>query len=82
VKTFIRLMIINYDDGAANLTSPQFAQVSGARNGVVTEVFNRLSQGGRVDMPLAKQLWGDTYGQLTDKFGIHWMVDIVAQQQT
>jgi uncharacterized glyoxalase superfamily protein PhnB len=58
VKTFIRLMIINYDDGAANLTSPQYAQVSGARNGVVTEVFNRLSQGGRVDMPLAKQFWG------------------------
>jgi len=32
-------------------------------------------------MPLAKQFWGDTFGQLTDKFGIHWMVNITAQQQ-
>ena len=41
-------------------------------------VFEKLAQGGRVDMPLAKQFWGDTYGQLTDKFGIHWMVNITA----
>lgn len=27
-------------------------------------------------MPLAKQFWGDTFGMLTDKFGIHWMVNI------
>ena len=25
---------------------------------------------------LAKQFWGDTFGMLTDKFGIHWMVNI------
>ncbi len=42
----------------------------------LTGIFNGLSQGGKVDMPLAKQFWGDTYGQLTDKFGIHWMVNI------
>ena len=47
----------------------------------LTGVFSKLSQGGKVDMPLAKQFWGDTYGQLTDKFGIHWMVNIVAQQR-
>lgn len=45
----------------------------------LTEFFNKLADGGRVDMPLAKQFWGDTYGQLTDKFGIHWMVNISAQ---
>ena len=38
--------------------------------------FEKLSEGGNVDMPLAKQFWGDTYGQFTDKFGIHWTVNI------
>jgi PhnB protein len=42
----------------------------------LTEFFNKLSEGGKVDMPLQKQFWGDIYGQLTDKFGIHWMVNI------
>lgn len=42
------------------------------------EAFRRLSDGGNVTMPLAKQFWGDTYGQLTDKYGVHWMVNISA----
>jgi len=42
----------------------------------LTKFFNALSEGGDAHMPLAKQFWGDTYGQLTDKFGIHWMVNI------
>jgi PhnB protein len=42
----------------------------------LTEYFNKLAEGGTVDMPLQKQFWGDTYGQLTDKFGVHWMVNI------
>lgn len=46
----------------------------------LTEYFNKLSKGGNVDMPLAKQFWGDTYGQLTDKFGMHWMVNIAAKK--
>ena len=44
----------------------------------LTAVFNSLAQGGKVDMPLAKQFWGDTFGMLTDKFGVHWMVNILA----
>jgi PhnB protein len=27
-------------------------------------------------MPLEKQMWGDEYGQLTDRFGVEWMVNI------
>ena len=42
----------------------------------LTDWFNKLSEGGKVDMALAKQFWGDTYGQLTDQFGVHWMVNI------
>lgn len=41
--------------------------------------FNALSEGGKVDMPLMKQFWGDTFGMLTDKFGIHWMVNITSK---
>lgn len=38
--------------------------------------FNRLAEGGSIQMPLEKQFWGDVFGSLTDKFGIQWMVNI------
>jgi len=42
----------------------------------LTAKFNQLAEGGQVEMPLSKQFWGDTFGMLTDKFGIDWMVNI------
>ena len=38
--------------------------------------FDKLSEGGTVTMPLEKQMWGDEFGQCTDKFGVNWMVNI------
>jgi PhnB protein len=37
-------------------------------------VFDGLADGGKVDMPLAKTFWSPRYGQVTDKFGVGWMV--------
>ncbi|MEA5155895.1 VOC family protein [Raineyella sp.] len=39
--------------------------------------FGKLADGGgTVTMPLEKQVWGDVYGAVTDRFGLNWMVDI------
>lgn len=38
-------------------------------------VFNALSVGGQVTMPLEKTFWNALFGTLTDKFGIQWMVN-------
>ena len=38
--------------------------------------WDGLSQGATVTMPLEKQMWGDEFGMLTDRFGIPWMVNI------
>jgi PhnB protein len=29
-------------------------------------------------MPLEKQMWGDEFGMLNDRFGVPWMVDIAS----
>lgn len=42
----------------------------------LTEYFTKLAHEGSIEMPLAKQFWGDTFGACTDKFGIHWMVNV------
>lgn len=38
-------------------------------------IFEKLSQGAAIEMPLADQFWGDYYGSLTDRYGIKWMVN-------
>ena len=38
--------------------------------------WNGLAAGGQVTVPLEKAPWGDTFGMLTDKFGIAWLVNI------
>jgi PhnB protein len=38
------------------------------------KLFNGLSDGGAVEMPLADTFWGAYFGILQDKFGIRWMV--------
>lgn len=38
-------------------------------------VFSQLAEGGEVGVPFEKQFWGDWHGNLTDKYGIRWMVN-------
>jgi PhnB protein len=42
-------------------------------------LFAALAEGGQVEMPLAEMFWGDYYGALVDKFGIHWMIDCASK---
>ena len=38
-------------------------------------IFNRLSKGGQIEMPIDNSPWGTYFGMFRDKFGIEWMVD-------
>jgi PhnB protein len=40
--------------------------------------WDGLSDGGTVTLPLERQMWGDLFGQCTDRFGVNWMVNIGA----
>ncbi|MFD2099777.1 VOC family protein [Flagellimonas iocasae] len=39
------------------------------------KLFNGLSAGGRIEMPISKSPWGSYFGMFRDKYGIEWMVD-------
>jgi len=38
-------------------------------------LFNELSEGGQVSMPLQDMFWGAYFGSFTDRFGVNWMVN-------
>lgn len=39
-------------------------------------VFQALAQGGTVQMDFGPTFWTQGFGQLTDRFGIQWMVNV------
>lgn len=39
------------------------------------KLFNGLSVGGQIEMPISDSPWGSYFGMFRDKFGIEWMVD-------
>lgn len=38
------------------------------------KLFNGLSAGGKIEMPITDSPWGDYFGMFRDKYGIEWMV--------
>jgi len=58
--------------GGGNIT----VSLSGDDEAALTGYWNKLSVGANVGLPLNKAPWGDSFGMLTDKFGIAWMVNI------
>jgi PhnB protein len=52
--------------------------MSGDDDEKLTKYFEALGEGGKVVMPLEKQMWGDKFGMVTDKYGFLWMVNISA----
>jgi PhnB protein len=39
------------------------------------KLYNGLSEGGTVEMPIADSPWGSYFGMFRDKYGIEWMID-------
>ncbi|WP_430785858.1 VOC family protein [Actinoplanes sp. G11-F43] len=50
--------------------------LSGDDGALLRGYWEGLSAGAEIRVPLEKQMWGDEFGQLVDRFGISWMVNI------
>ena len=50
--------------------------LSGDDDAELRGYWDKLVDGGQVTMALEPQMWGDTFGQVVDRFGVAWMVNI------
>ncbi len=50
--------------------------LSGDDEDLLTGWWEGLAEGATVIEPLTKAPWGDTFGMLTDRFGVTWLVNI------
>jgi PhnB protein len=61
-------------------TPAGFAVSISGQDDVLHGYWEKLSAGGTVTMPLAKQAWGDEFGMCADQFGVPWLVNISQPQ--
>ena len=54
--------------------------LSGDDEGELRGYWDKLSEGGQVTLALEKQMWGDVFGMVVDRFGVTWMVNIAQPQ--
>ena len=73
--------VLHATDAMASMGHPltvgnQFSlMIEASSKAEAEKLFNGLSMGGNVTMPLHDEFWGAYYGQFTDRFGIQWMVN-------
>ena len=69
------------DDGMGDKTAEfkgMTLAIEVADDAEAKHVFTALGEGGKVTMPLMKTFWTSSFGMLTDKFGVPWMVNVAA----
>jgi PhnB protein len=49
--------------------------ISAERKEEADKLFNGLSAGGKIEMPITDSPWGSYFGMFRDKYGIEWMID-------
>ncbi len=65
-------------NGTTSLSSDGTA---GQDGGILHGWWDKLAAEATVTMPLEQAPWGDSFGQLTDRFGVAWMFNITAKQE-
>lgn len=63
-----------------HLTGNGTVSLSGDENDELRGYWEALADGGQITMPLEQAPWGDAFGQLTDRFGVSWMVNIAGPE--
>ncbi|WP_309681650.1 VOC family protein [Polaromonas sp.] len=48
--------------------------ITAANDAEAKRLFNALSEGGQVQMPLTKTFFASSFGMVADRFGVSWMV--------
>jgi PhnB protein len=59
---------VDYSGVSLSITADDEAQAK--------RLFDALSQGGNIFMPLSKTFWSPCFGMCSDKFGVNWMIGI------
>lgn len=78
VERGLHLMAADAPEGMSSVlgtVSLSNSEADDAEHATLVQWWEKLSEGAQITEPLAKSPWGDSFGMLTDKFGVPWMVN-------
>ena len=62
------------DEDAVHIVGATFSLLGTADAETLQQWFAALADGGTITDPLQKRPWGDFDGQVTDRYGIRWLI--------
>src|SRR5579863_1155346 len=65
---------VSGDERPVRIEGLMLSLLGTAAPSVLTQWFTRLSEGGRVVDDLQARPWGDSDGQVVDRYGLHWLI--------
>jgi PhnB protein len=68
------------DSSSYKIGNTMSMSLSGTDEAELRGYWDKLAEGASINLPLEKAPWGDTFGMLTDKFGVDWMVNVTTPQ--
>jgi len=72
-----QIMACDNPEGQAAATGSNISLAIGSNDPAGAEaMFEKMSDGGNITMPMAQTFWAERFGMLTDKFGINWMFNV------
>ena len=71
-------LIMGSDDPGGDGTGVRGAaiNITLADEAEATRIFEGLSDGGEIEMPLGATFWSPLFGSCRDRFGVSWMVNV------
>ena len=76
----VRLMASDSPKASAESAKIELS-LGGEDEATLHKYWDGLASGVKVNQPLEKAPWGDTFGMLRDKYGVDWMVNISAKKE-
>ncbi|WP_433385467.1 VOC family protein [Actinoplanes sp. CA-142083] len=70
--------VMAYDVLAGRSYTPVFVSVRGQDADEITAYWKSLAEGATIVQDLGPAGWSPLYGMLTDRFGVTWVLDVVA----
>ena len=78
VSDGVTIMAADMPDSSGPQGSPISVSLSGEDEAQLSGWWQKLSDGAEITAPFEKAPWGDTFGQLNDRFGVNWMINVAA----
>lgn len=72
----VRIMVSDSGPMGEGVIGTNFSMSLSGPDESLRTYYEKLSEGGQIQVPLAPSQWGDEFAMFTDKYGISWFVNI------